>query len=131
MPEVREGEASGLLAEDTFDDIQDKSDFQVEVLLADASEGEAARVDAHPLAKDGHVYPLAADSCVVRGSNGHQTSLYPPMWKESSDPEAPAPPAIQSLRLQAIDHTNRGLILDLGPLSLMVSLIIIKSDVTL
>jgi len=68
---------------------------------------------------NGSVYKLDATSTAARGTNGAQTSLWPPMWGKTA--LQVDPPSLDQLKLQGVDYMNRAIIMDMGELKFQVS----------
>lgn len=119
MPEYRESWAHYLLFLWFFNSLRFFTSFKLLALWANASKAEAGSVGA----QDGHVYILEGDRTIMRGTNKAQTPLFPPQLVMTKD--RPHPPSIQSLELQGVATTSRAIVLNLGGLSLKVSIIAI------
>ena len=55
----------------------------------------------------------------ARGTNGAQTSLWPPMWGKTA--LQVDPPSLDQLKLQGVDYMNWAIIMDMGGLKFQVS----------
>ncbi|KAK7034410.1 hypothetical protein R3P38DRAFT_2466028, partial [Favolaschia claudopus] len=96
----------------------------LEGIYADATAADAKQEEAPERAQSGLVYELNPASTIVRGSESHQTSVYPEVMKydiENNYPPLPYPPSFKRLVLTGVQTTHRALILNLGMLNLMVS----------
>jgi hypothetical protein len=85
MPESRETYASGKVAEHRLALAKAAgANLTLEDIVCDATGTEAESADAPERAK-GLPYALAPSSPILRGSNKHQTSVYPLSLRVSSD----------------------------------------------
>ncbi|KAK7035102.1 hypothetical protein R3P38DRAFT_2912758 [Favolaschia claudopus] len=125
MPEQRETAASGKVAKEGIKKaLEEDADLTLEGIYADATAAEAKQEEAPERAQSGLVYELNPASTIVRGSESHQTSVYPEVMKYDIDnnyPPLPYPPSFKRLVLTGVQTTHRALILHLGMLNLMVS----------
>ncbi|KAK7002032.1 hypothetical protein R3P38DRAFT_3609030 [Favolaschia claudopus] len=123
MPETRETAASGKVAKSGFDAAQQAgADLTVQAIVADASASEAEAEDAPERAQTGLAYQLEPTSTVVRGSESHQTPIYPEVMAHSVNnyPPVPYPPTLKNLVLSEVHATHRGLILNFTTLYFMI-----------
>ncbi|KAK6974173.1 hypothetical protein R3P38DRAFT_3482982 [Favolaschia claudopus] len=119
MPEEREAAASGKQAQESFKAAREAGeDFVLEDIAVDATGKEALRPDAPERAKQGLVYCLDATSDIRRGQSKHQTEVYPPTLRATSD--NPSPPSLSTLALEDVTYTHRALILHFSTLVCML-----------
>ncbi|KAK6969508.1 hypothetical protein R3P38DRAFT_3243082 [Favolaschia claudopus] len=127
MPEQRETAASGKVAKEGIKKaLEEDADLTLEGIYADATAAEAKQEEAPERAQSGLVYELNPASTIVRGSESHQTSVYPEVMKydiENNYPPLPYPPSFKRLVLTGVQTTHRALILNLGMLNLMVRVV--------
>lgn len=115
MPECYEPEADKLLALNIYNESKDDVEkWKVKRLLADVSDKEQKSSPKDSPQAKGMVYELSRSSTVKRGINRAQKPLYPPYFKKDNA-------LVQTLRLNGIHLASRSMVLDLGPLWLMVS----------
>ncbi|KAK6974211.1 hypothetical protein R3P38DRAFT_3239913, partial [Favolaschia claudopus] len=106
MPEAREAKGS-------FGPIG------LEAIEIDATKAEAKRfAKSHPAA-NGLPYRINSNCTVTRGNNNSQGSVYPPMWRIYGKQPVDTT-RLSTLALTRLEYTYRGIVVDLGPLSLMI-----------
>jgi len=111
MPEIRECIAHFLFLLWFYEDcLENHLDLTLLGLWADAPDNNSGE---QKLA-NGSVYKLDATSTAARGTNGAQTSLWPPMWGKTA--LQVDPPSLDRLKLQGVDYTNWAIIMDMGQL---------------
>lgn len=115
MPEIRECIAHSLFLLWFYEYcLENQVDLTLLGLWADAPDNNPGE---QRLA-NGSVYRLEATSTAARGTNGAQTSLWPPMWQKTVTGEDP--PTLDRLKLQGVDYTTRAIIMDMGDLKFQV-----------
>ncbi|KAJ7780660.1 hypothetical protein DFH07DRAFT_765176 [Mycena maculata] len=119
MPESRESEASYLIAAARGTElIEQEVDLRLEKIEINATEKEEKRFNkAHP-AKSGLPYAINSTCTVKRGTNKAQSYIYPEMWHTSGKKKSKH--SLTELALESISYTHQALILDMGPLFLMI-----------
>jgi hypothetical protein len=123
MPEARETEASGMVAEEGLSTAQAAgADMTVVKLVYDPSAVEAASANATELARQGLPCTLEPTADVFRGNLNQQTSIYPSVLKPlpTNYPPVPYLPVLKSLVLSGVQLTYCALILNFSTLFLMV-----------
>ncbi|KAJ7843774.1 hypothetical protein B0H14DRAFT_2585553 [Mycena olivaceomarginata] len=119
MPEARESEASYQLARDTLIDLLNSDAcLRVEHIEIDASESEANRFKKDHPARNGLPYQIDSSCTAKHGINHAQGFIFPPMWRTTGRQKSAH--NISELVLRGLDYTYCSLILDLGPLFLMI-----------
>ncbi|KAJ6590886.1 hypothetical protein B0H10DRAFT_2233459 [Mycena sp. CBHHK59/15] len=119
MPEGRETTVSGKSVQKGFETAKANGEtFKLESIVVDATDSEAAPAGAPASVKEGLPRVLTPSSSVQRGQRSHQTSVYPPTFKPTS--EKPNPPLLETLVLEKITYTHRALILHFNSILLMV-----------
>ncbi|KAJ7029911.1 hypothetical protein C8F04DRAFT_1398194 [Mycena alexandri] len=119
MPETRESEASYIIVSEGLTTILEKhGPLVLEKLELDASEKEQKRFHKDHPASKGLPYTIDSKCTIKRGTNKAQGYVYPEMWRTPGK-EKPKD-LIPTLALRGISYTHRALILDLGPLFLMI-----------
>ncbi|KAJ6629643.1 hypothetical protein B0H10DRAFT_1986122 [Mycena sp. CBHHK59/15] len=118
MPEGRETTVSGKSGQNGFETAKANGEtFKLESIVVDATDSEAAPAGAPASVKEGLPRVLTPSSSVQRGQRSHQTSVYPPTFKPTS--EKPNPPLLETLVLEKITYT-RALTLHFNSILLMV-----------
>ncbi|KAJ6624777.1 hypothetical protein B0H10DRAFT_2006050 [Mycena sp. CBHHK59/15] len=119
MPKGRETTASGKSTQKGFETAKANGEtFKLESIVVDVTDSEAATAGAPASVKEGLPHVLTPSSSVQRGQRSHQTSVYPPTFKPTS--EKPNPPLLETLVLEKIMYTHRALILHFNSILLMV-----------
>ncbi|KAK6984366.1 hypothetical protein R3P38DRAFT_3292361 [Favolaschia claudopus] len=107
MPESRESKASFLIVQEYLGPIlKAEGPIGLEAIEIDATKAEAKRFPKSHPAASGLPYRIDSGCTVTRGNNNSQGPVYPPVWRTYGK--------------KRIDYTYRGIVLDLGPLSLMI-----------
>jgi hypothetical protein len=120
MPEAQESEASYQLARDTLTDLlSSDACLRVEHIEIDASESEANQFKKDHPARNGLPYQIDSSCTAKRGINHAQGFIFPPMWRTTGKQKSAH--NISEHVLRGLDYTYHALILDLGPLFLMVN----------
>ncbi|KAJ6525972.1 hypothetical protein B0H19DRAFT_1197561 [Mycena capillaripes] len=122
MPEARESEAEyQLLSASVTALIDSGTCLCVEHIDVDATDKEASRFKKNHPARDGLPYTIDPSSTVKRGTNKAQNHVYPQMWRTTGKKvTSSVRHSVTDLTLKDISYTYRALILDLGPLFLMI-----------
>ncbi|KAJ7064387.1 hypothetical protein B0H15DRAFT_958636 [Mycena belliarum] len=122
MPECRECEASFLVVNAGIKDLRNhRACFHLRHIEVDATDKEQARLKTDHPAKSGLPYAITSDSKVQRGNTNGQSYVYPEMWRTGGKKNAQnAPHSLSELVLQSIEYTHRALIINFGPLLLMI-----------
>ncbi|KAJ7165143.1 hypothetical protein C8R46DRAFT_1098269 [Mycena filopes] len=122
MPGCREGEASFIILDELVTAIVDKDGpLLLERIDIDATEKEASNFPPQHPARDGLAYSIDSSSTVTRGANKSQGYVFPPMWRTANKKQnGQTVGSLTDLVLTSISHTHRALILNLGPLFLMI-----------
>ncbi|KAJ6603729.1 hypothetical protein B0H10DRAFT_2315653 [Mycena sp. CBHHK59/15] len=119
MPKGQETIASGKSAQKGFETAKANGEtFKLESIVVDATDSEAAPAGAPASVNEGLPRVLTPSSSVQRGQRSHQTLLYPPTFKPTS--EKPNPPLLETLVLEKITYTHRALTLHFNSILLMV-----------
>ncbi|KAJ7752982.1 hypothetical protein B0H16DRAFT_1836159 [Mycena metata] len=119
MPETRESEASYIIVSEGLTTILEKDGpLVLEKLELDASEKEQKRFPKDHPANQGLPYAIDSKCTVKRGTNKAQGYVYPEMWRTPGKQQPKD--LLPTLALQGISYTHRALILNLGPLFLMI-----------
>ncbi|KAJ6597394.1 hypothetical protein B0H10DRAFT_1941740 [Mycena sp. CBHHK59/15] len=119
MPKGQETIASGKSAQKGFETAKANGEtFKLESIVVDATDSEAAPAGAPASVKEGLPRVLTPSSSVQRGQRSHQTSVYPPTFKPTS--EKPNPALLETLVLEKITYTHRALTLHFNSILLMV-----------
>ncbi|KZT19217.1 hypothetical protein NEOLEDRAFT_1078383 [Neolentinus lepideus HHB14362 ss-1] len=95
----------------------DAGDLQVHALWADAGSKDKIASESCERANEGLVFTLGASCKIMRGTESHQTSLFPPMWNTMQAEEVGK--AISTLRLEgpeSVSCSGRMLTFDFGAL---------------
>lgn len=142
MPEYRELFATFLMLYFFLDLLRLSGLLDVLAFWADATDANSLSTDACEEAQEGYVHRINSTCFYARGRHGHQTPLWPPMWKSDAlaspvDIES-ATSKVRSLTWKGVIQTPRAVALDLGPLHLMVCpsshtgcmLVLIKSQLS-
>lgn len=120
MPESREGEASFITLDDNVSSLLEEGvSLDLERIDIDATDKECARFPKNHPAREGLPYTIDSASTVKRGINKAQNYVYPEMWRTTGKSNEPKG-SLTNLTLKGLTYTHRALILDLGPLFLMV-----------
>ncbi|KAJ7227611.1 hypothetical protein B0H12DRAFT_1148920 [Mycena haematopus] len=110
MPESRECEADYVTLHDSTSAIIEKTGpLALEAIEIDATDKEASQFPKNHPTREGLPYTIDSSSTVKRGTNRSQSYVYPEIFGPLTD-----------LALQDISYTHRALILNLGPLFLMI-----------
>ncbi|KAJ7724297.1 hypothetical protein B0H14DRAFT_3004105, partial [Mycena olivaceomarginata] len=121
MPECREGECSCLVLDASVSGIlAECGTLPLKHIDADAADKEAARFPKEHPAQSGLAYTINSSSAVARGVNKAQGYIFPPMWRTGGKKDTAPLGSLTDLALAGVSYTYRALILDLGPLFLMV-----------
>ncbi|KAJ6552966.1 hypothetical protein B0H19DRAFT_995362 [Mycena capillaripes] len=123
MPEARESEAEyQFLSSSVTALIESDTCLHVERIDIDATDKEASRFKKNHPARDGLPYAIESSSTVKRGTNKAQNHVYPQMWRTTGKKKATSSVqhSVTDLTLKEISYTYRALVLDLGPLFLMI-----------
>ncbi|KAJ7623931.1 hypothetical protein DFH06DRAFT_1230607 [Mycena polygramma] len=119
MPGSRELLASFEIVDAGVTALVDKGvSLRVEKIEIDATDTEQKRFKEDHPARSGLPYELDSQSAVKRGINKVQGYVYPDMWRTSGKKDSTR--SITDLVLKGIYYTHSALILDLGPLFLMI-----------
>jgi hypothetical protein len=93
----------------------------LESIEIDATDKECSHMRKDHPAQQGLPYAVDSSSTVNGGTNKSQTYVYPEMWRTGGKSKSNMPVgALTDLSLEGVLYTDRGLVLNLGPLSLMV-----------
>ncbi|KAJ7812143.1 hypothetical protein B0H14DRAFT_3879752 [Mycena olivaceomarginata] len=121
MPECREGECSCLVLDASVSGIlAECGTLPLKHIDADATDKEAARFPKEHPAQSGLAYTIDSSSAVACGVNKAQGYIFPPMWRTGGKKDTAPLGSLTDLALAGVSYTYRALILDLGPLFLMV-----------
>ncbi|KAJ7227608.1 hypothetical protein B0H12DRAFT_1148918, partial [Mycena haematopus] len=122
MPESRECEADYVTLHDSTSAIIEKTGpLALEAIEIDATDKEASQFPKNHPTREGLPYTIDSSSTVKRGTNRSQSYVYPEMWRAAGKKtNAGASGRLTDLALQDISYTHRALILNLGPLFLMI-----------
>ncbi|KAJ7694023.1 hypothetical protein B0H14DRAFT_3175162 [Mycena olivaceomarginata] len=117
----REGECSCLVLDASVSGIlAECGTLPLKHIDADATDKEAARFPKEHPARSGLAYTIDSSSAVARGVNKAQGYIFPPMWRTGGKKDTAPLGSLTDLALAGVSYTYRALILDLGPLFLMV-----------
>ncbi|KAJ6616553.1 hypothetical protein B0H10DRAFT_1949024 [Mycena sp. CBHHK59/15] len=118
MPESCESQASFEIVDVAVTAlIKEGVSLRIENIEIDATETEQKRFKDHP-ARSGLPYAIDSKFTVKRGISKAQSHLYPEMWHTPG--KKMSEHLLTELLLKDISYTHRALILDLGPLFLMI-----------
>ncbi|KAJ6629692.1 hypothetical protein B0H10DRAFT_2428290 [Mycena sp. CBHHK59/15] len=118
MPESHESQASFEIVDVTVTAlIKEGVSLRIENIEIDAMETEKKQFKDHP-ARSGLPYAIDSKFTVKRGISKAQSYLYPAMWHTPG--KKMSEHLLTELVLKDISYTHRTLILDLGPLFLMI-----------
>ncbi|KAF8168972.1 hypothetical protein K438DRAFT_242206 [Mycena galopus ATCC 62051] len=119
MPEAWESEASHQLASETLTDLLKSGVcLRLEYIDIDASEKEASWFNKDHPARNGLPHRIDSSCTAKRGTNHAQGYIFPPMWRTTAKHKSAH--NLSELVLCNLNYTYRALILDLGPLFLMI-----------
>ncbi|KAK7014556.1 hypothetical protein R3P38DRAFT_3000764, partial [Favolaschia claudopus] len=120
IPESRESKASFLIVQEYLGPIlKAEGPIGLEAIEIDATKAEAKRFPKSHPAASGLPYRIDSGCTVTRGNNNSQGPVYPPVWRTYGKKPVDNT-RLSTLALTSIDYTYRGIVLDLGPLSLMI-----------
>ncbi|KAF8156317.1 hypothetical protein K438DRAFT_2075885 [Mycena galopus ATCC 62051] len=112
-------EASRQLASETLTDLLKSGVcLRLEHINIDALEKEASRFNKDRPARNGLPYRIDSSCTAKRGTNHVQGYIFPPMWRTTGKQKSAH--NLSELVLCNLDYTYCALILDLGPLFLMI-----------
>jgi hypothetical protein len=122
MPETHESEASYLVLKHVLASLTDKStSMALKSIEIDATEKECSHLPKDHPGRQGLPYAVNLSSTVKQCTNKSQTYVYPKIWWTGGKAKFNMPVGVlTNLSLEGVSYTHQGLILNLGPLSLMV-----------
>ncbi|KAJ7819448.1 hypothetical protein B0H14DRAFT_3473068 [Mycena olivaceomarginata] len=121
MPETREIEASYLVLKHGLVSLTDKgTSMALESIEIDAADKECSHLPKDHLARQGLPHVVDSPSTIKWGTNKSQTYVYPEMWWTGGKAKSNMPVGVLTDLSLGVSYTHWGLILNLGPLSLMV-----------
>jgi hypothetical protein len=93
----------------------------IESIEIDATDKECSRLPKDNPAWQGLPYAVNSSSTIKRSTNKSQTYVYPEMWWTEGKAKSNMPMGVLTdLSLEGVLYAHWGLVLNLGPLSLMV-----------
>jgi hypothetical protein len=119
MPESRELAATYEIAVALGGELKEQGvELRLEKIEIDATDKEQKRFKKDHPARSGLPYEIDSKCTAMRGTDKAQSYVYPAMWRTSGKKRSEH--SLAELALEGISYTHRALILELGPLCLMV-----------